>query len=195
MPIYTQNSTRGNGKLSRSIELNLHEYKQLFNSMDPSPFNERDLDHDAEEFIVSWALEYPIDSPLTVRVHLSQWPTEDPTYMIQEGIHNYFAYRARINILEFRSLMKQGRTSLMIGLALLMICLLIIKTFLESSTGTWVGIARESLTIAGWVAMWKPMQIYLYDWWPIRRKGRIYAKLGKIPVEVVRLNNVGMVGK
>jgi len=24
-------------------------------------------------------------------------------------------------------------------------------------------IARESLTIAGWVAMWRPMQIYRYD--------------------------------
>jgi hypothetical protein len=36
------------------IELKLSGLNQLFNSMDPSPFHERDLDHDAEEFIVSW---------------------------------------------------------------------------------------------------------------------------------------------
>ena len=35
------------------IEVKLTELNQLFNSMDPSPFHERDLDHDAEEFIVS----------------------------------------------------------------------------------------------------------------------------------------------
>jgi hypothetical protein len=45
---------------------------------------------------------------------------------------------------------------------------------------------RESLTIAGWVAMWRPMQIYLYDWWPLRRRGRIYMKLSHMPVEVIR---------
>jgi len=45
---------------------------------------------------------------------------------------------------------------------------------------------RESLTIAGWVAMWRPMQIYLYDWWPLLRRSRIYAKLSHMPVEFVQ---------
>jgi len=45
---------------------------------------------------------------------------------------------------------------------------------------------RESLTIAGWVAMWRPMQIYLYDWWPLLRRSRIYAKLSQMPVELVQ---------
>ena len=38
------------------IELNLSRLNQLFNSLDPSPFHERDLDQDAEEYIVSSAL-------------------------------------------------------------------------------------------------------------------------------------------
>jgi len=32
--------------------------------------------------------------------------------------------------------------------------------------------------------MWRPMQIYLYDWWPVRRRRRIYEKLSHMPVEV-----------
>jgi len=43
---------------------------------------------------------------------------------------------------------------------------------------------RESLTIAGWVAMWRPMQIYLYDWWPVRRRGKLYQKLSRMHVDV-----------
>lgn len=43
-----------------TIRLRLRDMSQLFNSMDPSPFIEKDLDDDAEEFIVSWAQEFPL---------------------------------------------------------------------------------------------------------------------------------------
>ncbi|MFZ3369425.1 MAG: hypothetical protein WA239_20115, partial [Candidatus Sulfotelmatobacter sp.] len=52
--------------------------------------------------------------------------------------------------------------------------------------GTWAAVVRESLTIAGWVAMWRPMQIYLYDWWPLLRRSRTYDKLSHMPVELVQ---------
>jgi hypothetical protein len=179
------NSNSADGNISRTIELEVRETKQLFNSMDPSPFRERDLDTAAEAFIESWAQEYPADAPLTLLVHLEQWPAEDPTALIRDAVHNYFAYRARQDDLDFRRLMQQGRTSLAIGLVFLSCCLVIIKTLAGSSTDTWAGVLRESLTIAGWVAMWRPMQIYLYDWWPLRRRGRIHKKLSLMPVEVV----------
>ena len=88
--------------------------------------------------------------------------------------------------MEFNRLMKQGRTTLAIGLLFLMGCLLISRVLLARETGAWVFFVQESLTIAGWVAMWRPMQLYLYDWWPVRQQGRIYAKLSKMPVEVIR---------
>jgi hypothetical protein len=81
--------------------------------------------------------------------------------------------------------MKQGRTSLLIGLSFLAACLAVSETLLRGEAGTWASIFRESLTIAGWVAMWRPMQIYLYDWWPLLRRGRIYSKLSHMAVEVV----------
>jgi hypothetical protein len=43
-----------------SIEIKLQEFEQLFNTIDPSPFHEKDLDHDLEEFTVSWTMEYPV---------------------------------------------------------------------------------------------------------------------------------------
>jgi hypothetical protein len=48
-----------------------------------------------------------------------------------------------------------------------------------------LSLLRESLVIAGWVAMWRPMEIYLYEWWPLRRRRRVYQKLSRIPLEVV----------
>lgn len=186
MPRFSFNSATTEPRPPRSIELNLRDISQLFNSMDPSPFYDKDLDNDAEEFIVSWAREYPPDAPLTLRIHLEQWPEKDPAILIREAVHNFFAYKTKLNQLEYRNLMKLGRTSLFIGLLFLATCLILIKVFLTNDAGSWTLIARESMTIAGWVAMWRPMEIYFYEWWPIKRKGRIYANLSRIPIEVIR---------
>src|SRR5579863_8012249 len=66
--------------------------------------------------------------------------------------------------LEFKTLLSEGRTSLVIGLLFLSACLVLSNVLLGNKPATWAEITRESLTIAGWVAMWRPMQIYLYDW-------------------------------
>ena len=53
------------------IEITLRELKQLFNTLDPAPFHEKDLDHDAKEFIVVWARKYRRSDPLAL-IQLSQ---------------------------------------------------------------------------------------------------------------------------
>jgi hypothetical protein len=169
-----------------TISLKLRDINQLFNSMDPSPFVEKDLDDDAEEFIVSWAQEFSPNATLKLRIYLDQWPAEDPKELIRTAVHNHFAHRAKIIDLEFKRLLRQGRTSLFIGLLFLAACLILSRMLLGHDAGTWASIVRESLTIAGWVAMWRPMQIYLYDWWPLLRRSRIYAKLSHMPVELVQ---------
>jgi hypothetical protein len=176
---------------SNLIELNLLDVQQLFNTMDPSPFRGKDLDRDAEEFIVGWAQEYPLNEPLTLRVHLDQWPAEDPTPLIRDAVHNYFAYRANLSVLEFKRMMRQGRVSLLIGVLFLGACLSA-STLFTPDGGRLATYMRESLTIGGWVAMWRPLEIYLYDWWPVRRRGRTFARLSEMPVEVVRAARRGI---
>jgi hypothetical protein len=169
-----------------NIELKLHDMSQLFNSMDPSPFLEKDLDDEAQEFIVSLAREFPPGAPLRLRIYLEQWPTEDPKDLIRQAVHNYFAHRANLSELAFRRLMNQGRTSLLIGLVFLASCLITTKSVLSGEAGTWAAVLRESLSIAGWVAMWRPMEIYLYDWWPLRQRRKNYVKLSQMPVDIIQ---------
>ena len=163
--------------------------EQLFNSMDPSPFHEKDLDDDAEEFIVGWAQEFPRRDPVSLVVHVNQLPArEDAQHLLETAVHNYFAYRAKVNRFEFRHLLKEGRTSLIIGLVFLGACLLTSEWLLRKQAGSLSIIARESLVIAGWVAMWRPIRIFLYDWWPVLRRGRLYEKLSRMHVEVRKRN-------
>src|SRR4051812_4266289 len=168
------------------IEVHVRELSQLFNSMDPSPFLDKDLDVDAEEFITSWARELPIDKPLALLVHLDQpivRSREAPS--LRDAVHAYFQHRSEMSGQRLKEMLRLGRTSLVIGLAFLATCLLIADWLTHLLPDSRVAqIARESLTIGGWVAMWRPMEIFLYSWWPILRERRTQDRLSRMPVRI-----------
>lgn len=168
------------------LELRVRELMQLFNSLDPTPFLNKDLDRSAEAFIENWALGFPPNSRLHITIHLEHPHTDgDATALMTEAIHNYFAYKAGLVRGELKQLLKQGRLSLIIGLAFVAACLAGADAIGQLGTSNALTIARESLTIIGWVAMWRPVQIFLYDWWPIVRRIRVYLNLCHAHVHVV----------
>jgi len=105
-----------------AIRLSLRELAQLFNSLDPSPFVERDLDADAEEYITSWAREVPPGRELELAITLAE-PAADTG--VEKAVRRYFSTRAAIKRLEFGQLMRRGRLSLGVGLLFLVLCLLL----------------------------------------------------------------------
>lgn len=167
------------------IELRLRELAQLFNSMDPSPFLDRDLDADAEEFIVSWAREHPKDQELELSIQLATPPPPDRMANLEESVHHYFSVRAQMKRNEFQQLMRRGRLSLVIGLAFLVGCLFLSEFAGRLGSGTVGSVVREGLMIIGWVAMWRPLEIYLYDWWPLRDELRLLERLARMSVRLV----------
>jgi hypothetical protein len=168
------------------IEVHVAELKQLFNAIDPSPFRAKDLDAKAEEFIVGWASDYPESARLALLVYLDRRAgMPDEAEILRDAIHEYFGQKALASRRRLRDLFRRGRTSLVIGLAFLA-GLLALGDFLASrlpGSGV-VDVVRESLLIGGWVAMWRPIEIFLYDWWPIRREARLSDRLAAMPVRI-----------
>lgn len=164
------------------IEIRVREASQLFNTMDPSPFNEKDLDADAEEYILTCAQEFPTRDPLVLIIHLAQG-VQSPS-LIEEAVRHYFLNRAKLTRLELRRLLRDARMSFIIGMSFLTLCLGASGLLASLQPGSLQTIGRESLTIAGWVAMWRPIQMCLYDWWPVRRRLRVFEKMSQIHVEV-----------
>src|SRR3954470_13984667 len=141
----------------RIIEVRVAELRQLFNSIDPSPFRERDLDPRAEAFIVEWARELPQDAPLALLVHLERaCGPEDEAAMLGEAIHEYFRQRALGSRRQLRELFRRGRISLAIALAFLTVALAASDLIGHSSERAVAAVLREGLLIVGWVAMWRP---------------------------------------
>lgn len=167
------------------IELRVVELPELFNSMDSTPFDHRDLDTNAEKFLESWALDFPQDSHFRIIVHIENMPPEDPAPLVAEAIHNHFEYKSVLARRNLRLLLLEGRTSLLIGIGFLALCLIAADLLTGFASNTFLKLLKESLLIGGWVAMWRPMEIFLYGWWPVVRNGRIYRNLGNASVHVV----------
>jgi hypothetical protein len=170
----------------KAIEVRVREVSQLFNSLDPSPFHERDLDDDAEEFIVGSARELPHAGPLCIVVHLPESQAQAAAERgLEVAFRNFFAYRADRIARNLRALFRTGRRHLMIGLPLLAICL-VASQMIGNILGPhpWSRVIEESFIILGWVANWKPLEIFLYDWWPIRRDLELHRRLAEAKVEI-----------
>lgn len=168
------------------IEVRVAELRQLFNAIDPSPFRQRDLDPRAEEFIVDWASDLPMDKPWALVVHLDRPAGRaDEAAALREAIHEYFGQRVVTSRRTLRELFRRGRISLVIALAFLTASIAVgdgVAAYLgESRLG---GVIREGFLIVGWVAMWRPLEVFLYDWWPIRAEGRLLQRLSTMPVRI-----------
>lgn len=167
------------------IEMRLARLAQLFNSLDPAPFHERDLDPDAEDYIISSAEDISRRQSLQLVIHLPQdQMPQDGTHDLGEAIHNYFASREAHERRRLRILFRDGRIALVTGLIFLLCCTLLRELAFSFSHGSISDIVGEGMLIVGWVAMWRPLEIFLYEWVPIRRRCRTLAKLANIPVIV-----------
>jgi hypothetical protein len=169
------------------IEVRVAELRQLFNAMDPSPFRERDLDPRAEEFIVDWSRDLPGDVSLALVVHLERAAGRpDEAIILREAVHEFFAQQAASFRRRLRQLFRRGRISLAIGLAFLASSIAIGDALASYFQGSrWAQILQESLLIGGWVAMWRPLEVFLYDWWPLREEARLCDRLSAMPVRIV----------
>ncbi len=174
------------GSGGTAIEVRIESISQLFDTLDPFPFPQRDLDREAEEYIVGWARELPRAQNLTIRIHLPQKETHSKDAVaLPAALDRYFTYRAEMLRHDLNELFRIGRLALLVGVAALTVCL-ILSQFLVGMFGdsTIISIVAESLIIVGWVANWKPIDIFLYYWWPISRRCHLYRRLATAKVEL-----------
>ena len=175
---------------AKVIEIHIARADQLFNTIDPSPFHERDLSREADEFIVGWARDLPHESSLALRVWIDDPSSDAGTErIVRDAIRRYYALRATETRRGLRRFFRNGRIALLIGLVVLTAAAFASTRVADTGGGSLV--LRESLLIGGWVAMWRPLEVFLYDWWPIRADARLFDRLATMPVSVLAATQTG----
>jgi hypothetical protein len=167
------------------VEIRLREVRQLFHTLDPAPFREKDLDDAAERYLLEACREAGGRRPLRLVVHLPSPEAEgEAARTLADAVHNYFAYRERQLRADILQMLRYGAVSFIIGLAFLVACLALRRWLVANALIVDRAIVDEGLLILGWVAMWRPTEVLLYDWWPLARRRILLRRLGTIPVEI-----------
>lgn len=168
------------------IEIRVRTLSQLFHSLDPSPFRDRDLDQAAAQFIVESAIDLPDEVTPRLVVRL---PTEEcaNAEAIPTAVHTYFRLMRESTQRQLRELLRDGRAALALGLVVVIVVIAVVETLrsLVAAQGSIAAGVLESLTIVAWVILWRPLEILLYDRLPLKRRARLYEKLERIEVRVV----------
>jgi hypothetical protein len=166
-------------KKEDAIELRVDDVAQLFDTLDPYPFPERDLNRDAEEFILGWARELASHQPLAIMVHHPDTEQQRAAFdALKLAMARYFAARSQSIQQDLNELFRVGRYSLVVGVTTLLGCLLLSQMTAQFFDSPPLDrLVQESFLILGWVANWRPLEIFLYDWWPIIRKRNLYRRL------------------
>jgi hypothetical protein len=169
-----------------TIELRADRIANLFDPFDPFPIPSRDLSGTVEAFIVDWARELPRDAELKILVHLADAEEcERGAPLVSEAIKRHFEQRADRIRSDLHELFRVGRVALAIGLGVLSVCLFVGQVAREMlGEGPVADFFAEGLIILGWVANWRPLEIFLYDWWPVAQKRRLYLRLAAAAVEL-----------
>jgi hypothetical protein len=173
---------------AETIMVRLSRLTQLFNSLDPSPFHEKDLDQDAEDFVVGWLRDIG-DKDFRICVGLpaseaAQVKADD----IEKAIHHHFDYKLKNEQRHLRLEFQRGRIALLIGVTFLAGCLGLREVLPQLLAPPLEHFVGEGLLIVGWVAMWGPLDVFLYGWWPIRERIRLYRRLAKAEIEVRKVD-------
>ena len=169
------------------LEIYLADIRRLFNSMDPAPFHERDLDPNAADYILEWAEELRGKGPLALVIKLGQplGPDDDPA-AVERSVHEHFQRCAATTRRNLRQMLRLGRYSLLIAMIFLALVIVVGESIASLiSRERVVTLIQDSLVIGGWVALWRPLEIFLYDWWPIWAEARLFDRLGEMDVRTV----------
>lgn len=165
------------------IELRLASANQLFDLRDPSPFHERDLDPDAEDYFLECAREIPRRAPIKILIHCGAGAGVSAE-VTGAAISHFFEYRRWAAHLKLREHFRRARVALFTGMLFLAGCLIASEFTQHLPWPIASRIVSEGLFIVGWVALWHPAELLLYGWWPLKREERLKARLAAAPVEV-----------
>lgn len=165
------------------IDLKVRHSQQLFDGRDPAPFHERDLDDDAVEYLLAGAQEIPRKQPLMIVVTISEEPEPRlASEVIVEAVRAHFVHEGEQVERRLREHVRRGQVTLGVGLTMLVVFLTLAQLTASLAAGPLREILREGLVITGWVAMWRPLEILLYDWWPLIDERRRVRRILEAPV-------------
>ena len=171
-------------KNTEEIKLQLLNINELLRSP-VSIYLKGTITTDAEEFIVEEAEALPPKVPININVllTLSEIKHKDD---IAPAIRRHFCYRKEQSQKEYKRIFQYGWRILFIALGLLAVIFSITEiAFYYMPDNKPLLFIHESFIILSWVALWRPLELLLYEWYPVKTDINLYSRLENSNVQVI----------
>ena len=170
-----------------AIGVRLDSLSELFERFDPAPMPQADLAPEVADYIISRASEASSEQDFDLSFHLGAADAERGRLMdLAQRVQTCFRVRAEQQRRHLSEVFRSGRQALAIGLAVLAVCLSLAWFIGAGAEVTsFVRLAQESLVVIGWVVIWRPAEIFLFDWIPIEQQKKLLYRLAGSTVAVV----------
>ena len=170
--------------------LYLSELHHFFEAPPLDPFAGDSIDESGIDQLMDTMKARPRGAPRLQRIVLHLPPekiTPGLAEKLKSAIATYCSVQSRLSHQKVRETRLQGRRALVIGFTAWTICLLL-STLSEQVFSRYSLEGRlfgEGFLIAGWVSLWRPAELLLYDWWPYSRDARLYERIKTMDVAVI----------
>lgn len=170
--------------------LYLTDVHHFFEAPTLDPFAGDSIDESGIDQLMDTMKARPRGAPRIERIvlHLpAEAITPGLTPRLKAAILTYCNVQSRLSRQKVRETRIEGRRALWIGFLAWGICLLL-STLSEQVFSRYSLEGRlfgEGFLIAGWVSLWRPAELLLYDWWPFSRDIRLYVRIRAMDVVIV----------
>ncbi len=168
------------------IEIQVDYLEQLFDKRDPNPYRSKDLDDDVDEYLISSSQEIGHNKIGKLRILSLENANDQSLEIVKTAIKDFFNYRYDITDKKLKTVLALGFKTLLIGLFFLSIAIFISHSLGKKLENDFFGhFVKEGLILIGWVSMWKPINIFLYEWLPLVEQKKIFKLLSEVPIEIL----------
>ena len=168
---------------SATVSIHVRHLAQLFNSLDPSPFWDRDLDGEAAQFIEEEFGDKRSADLWHLHVHTAEGA--DLAADLQAAVEHYYTRMASSMRRRLRDQMRLGQLALVGGLVIFFSSMSARSILGSVFDGGVPRMLDEGLIILAWLALWRPAEGLVYGWVPLYRRRRLYERLAAIRVSVL----------
>ena len=166
------------------IEIRIRSLAQLFDELDPAPLQKRALDRNAESYILGCAAKHQPTELGRLLVHLPE-SLRAHAADAADGIHEHFRRTHLQGERNFRRRMRIGAVALAAASGVLAASFGLRSLLGSLEERALVQGLGEGLLILGWVAMWRPVEILLFEHWESHLDHAMLDRLASIPIEFV----------
>src|SRR5581483_6035390 len=164
-----------------TVSIHVRDLAQMFNSLDPSPFWDRELDRTAAQFIEEEFSEKMSAGVWHLHVHAQEGIASGAD--LQAAVEHYYGRLASSERRALREHFWMAQVALAGGVLIFLVSMGA-RGIAHRVFGSLPAVLDEGLIILAWLALWRPAEALLYDWVPSYRRRRLFERLASIRVSV-----------